>query len=99
YQKDTTFGKAWYDVVISASPSVLKLSMINTTTITYKLFPVLSKEKLNIELIVIPREKDLLFYGLAAFKLGNTFGIDLKLDESFDHRMSALQTWFSSLNY
>ncbi|MDA3956387.1 DUF6675 family protein [Oceanispirochaeta sp.] len=99
FQKDTTFGKAWYDVSYEVRNDSIRLSMINTTTIRYKFFPVLRDERLLIELIVIPREKDLLFYGLAAFRLGNTFGIEMKLDESFDHRMSALQTWFADQTY
>jgi len=99
YQKDTTFGKAWYDVTYQVTGSAIRLSMVNTTTMRYKMFPVLRDHRLNIELIIIPREDDLLFYGLAAFKLGNTFGIEIDLDESFDHRMSALQIWFSNQTY
>lgn len=99
YQNDTTFGKAWYDVSFEVSEDAIQLTMINTTTIRYKLFPVLRDENLEIKLLVIPRENDLLFYGMAAFKLGNTFGIELSLDQSFDHRMSALQTWFSNQTY
>ncbi len=99
YQNDTTFGKAWYDVYLETTGSAIRLSMTNTTTMRYKMFPVMRAERLHIEMIIIPREDDLLFYGLASFKLGNTFGIELKLDESFDHRMSALQVWFNNQVY
>jgi len=99
YQRDTTFGNTWYDVDLETTPSAIRLSMINNTTMRYKMFPVLRKGRLHIELIIIPREDDLLFYGLAAFKIGNTFGIDISLDQSFDHRMSALQVWFDKQVY
>ncbi|QEN07015.1 hypothetical protein EXM22_03065 [Oceanispirochaeta crateris] len=99
FQNDTTFGKTWYDVSFEVKGNSIRLSMINRTTIRYKFFPVLRDERLLIEMIIIPREEDLLFYGMAAFRLGNTFGIEIDLDESFDHRMSALQTWFSNQTY
>jgi len=99
YQNDTTFGKAWYDVTYEVTGDAIRLSMVNTTTIRYKFFPVLRDENLRIELVIVPGKKELLFYGLAAFKLGNTFGIQLHLDQSFDHRMSAFQIWFSNQTY
>ena len=99
YQKDSTFGKTWYDVSLEATDKAIRLSMINTSTMRYKFFPVLRKNRLRIEMVIIPREDDLLFYGLASFKLGNTFGIEIDLDESFDHRMSALQVWFNNQVY
>ncbi len=99
YQRDTTFGDTWYDVTMEYTGSAIRLSMVNVTTMRYKLFPVLRKERLHIEMIIIPREEDLIFYGLASFKLGNTFGIEIDLDESFDHRMSALQVWFNNQVY
>ncbi len=99
FQKDTTFGKAWYDVTFTVSDEAIRLSMVNTTTIRYKLFPVLRDERLHIEMVIIPGEDELLFYSMAAFKLGQTFGIELRLDQSFDHRISALQTWFSNQTY
>ena len=99
FQKDTTFSKAWYDVTYKVSDDAIHLALTNTSVIRYKMFPVMRERRLKIDLIVIPRENDLLFYGSAAFKLGNTFGIDLHLDQSFDHRMSALQTWFAEQCY
>ncbi|MDC7241841.1 MAG: hypothetical protein PQJ50_15920 [Spirochaetales bacterium] len=99
YQKDTTFGKAWYDVTFTVSDEAIRLSMVNSTTIRYKLFPVLRSERLHIEMVIIPGDEELLFYSMAAFKIGETFGITLRLDQSFDHRMSSLQTWFSNQTY
>lgn len=99
FQDDTTFSKAWYDVSYEVTGDAIHLSLTNTSVIRYKMFPVMREGRLKIDLIVIPRENDLLFYGSAAFKIGSTFGIDLKLDKSFDHRMSALQVWFSNQCY
>jgi Family of unknown function (DUF6675) len=99
FQEDTTFGKAWYDVTYTVSDDTIRLSMINSTIIRYKMFPVLRNERLRIEMIIIPGEEELLFYGMAAFRLGETFGIKMRLDQSFDHRMSSLQTWFSNQTY
>ena len=99
FQDDTTFSKAWYDVVYKVTDDAIHLSLTNTSVIRYKMFPVMREGNLKIDLIVIPRDDDLLFYGSAAFKIGRTFGIDLKLDQSFDHRMSALQVWFANQCY
>ena len=99
YQRDTTFGDTWYDVEMEYTGSAIRLSMTNTTTMWYKVFPVLRKDRLHIEMIIVPLKDELLFYGLAAFKLGNTFGFEIPLDESFDHRMSALQVWFYNQVY
>ena len=99
FQEDTTFGKAWHDVTYTVSDDAIRLTMINVTTIRYKMFPVLRNQRLRIEMVIIPGEEELLFYGMAAFRLGETFGIKMRLDQSFDHRMSSLQTWFSNQTY
>ncbi len=99
FQDDTTFSKAWYDVRYEVTDDAIHLSLVNTSVIRYKMFPVMREGNLKIDLIVIPGEDELQFYGSAAFKIGSTFGIDLKLDKSFDHRMSALQVWFARQCY
>ncbi|MDC7231705.1 MAG: hypothetical protein PQJ58_00610 [Spirochaetales bacterium] len=99
YQEDTTFGKAWYDVTYKVEEDAIRLSMLNATTIRYKGFPVMRKERLRIEMVILPGEENLYFYGVAAFKLGETFGVNIRLNQSFDHRMSSLQTWFSNQTY
>ncbi len=99
FQKDTTFGKAWYKVSYRVLEDGILLSMVNTSVIRYKIFPVMREGNLRIDLLALPGKDSLLFYGTAAFRLGYTFGMDINLSDSFDHRMSALQNWFARQIY
>ncbi len=99
FQKDTTFGKAWYEVHYTVLEDGILLSMVNTSVIRYKMFPVMREGRLRIDLLALPGKDELVFYGSAAFKLGYTFGIKMDLSGSFDHRMSALQSWFARQIY
>ncbi len=100
YQRDTTFGDIWYNTTFQVTKDAVLLSMVNKSTIWIKkIYPAMSEGRLIINVVVIPQKEELVFYALASYRLGFTFGIDLSLGESFDHRVSALQGWFARQIY
>ncbi len=99
FQRETTFGKIWYDVTLQASGTACLVSLRNSTTVWYKFFPGLPRGRLTIDMLTIPQKDKLLFYIAASYRLGFTFGIDIQLDETFSRRAGAIQSWFANQLY
>ncbi len=97
HQKDLTFGSNRSAVEIKTSKDSLLMSMENTTNMKINgVLRVMDKGNFHTDVMVIPTEEGILYYGVMTAKtLGLSFIVD-KASQSFYNRMKALFNWFSA---
>jgi hypothetical protein len=95
YQHDSSFGRNTYEIRYTRRDTVYRVSMKNLTVMYYGVLPVVQPEKLRIELVIIPGNDHLLFYGGVGVSTYSLFGFEKKVNDSFYNRIKALYGWFS----
>lgn len=96
HQKDLTFGKNISRVNYQSSESQFRMGIVNLTTMTYMLFPIVGKENMSMQLLVVPTQEGILFYGLNTVKVLDLRIFYKKMESSFTNRMIALFNWFQA---
>lgn len=101
FQRDTTFGNNWYSLRISRTAEAIRLRMENIEPMRYLFFKVMPPGGLVIEIVIVPRGGNLLFYALVQLErsVSSVMGQKVSLSGAFDHRASAYQGWFARAIY
>ncbi len=94
HQKDLTFGKNISRVEYQHANGNFRMGIVNLTTMTYMLFPIVGKENMSMQILVIPGREGILFYGLNTVKVLDLPIFYKKMESSFTNRMIALYNWF-----
>lgn len=94
HQKDLTFGKNLSRVEYQHENGNFRMGIVNLTTMTYMLFPIVGKENMSMQILVIPGREGILFYGLNTVKVLDLPIFYKKMESSFTNRMIALYNWF-----
>lgn len=94
HQKDLTFGKNISRIDFQNSDSNMRMGIVNLTTMTYMLFPIVGKENMSMQILVVPSREGILFYGLNTVKVLDLPIFYKKMESSFTNRMIALFHWF-----
>ncbi|HDQ14455.1 MAG TPA: hypothetical protein ENN41_06545 [Sediminispirochaeta sp.] len=96
HQKDLTFGKNRSRVEYQSAENHFRMGIVNITTMTYMLFPIVGKENMSMQFLVIPTDEGIVFYGLNTVKVLDLPIFYKKMESSFSNRMSALFSWFQN---
>lgn len=95
YQRDSSFGRNVLELTYTATDEGIRLRMRNLTRMHYQgVLPVVAPQSLEIDLVVVPAEGHLLFYGVAAARPVALFGLEERIERSFATRIEALYLWF-----
>ena len=96
--EDVNFGGGYYEVSYMTADGTLSFGMKNLTSLKY-FFPVISKENVRFELLVIPLDKELLLYGTCSVEAADFVKSMIHLPSAFYTRIRALKDWFSKQVY
>ena len=96
HQKDLTFGKNISRVEYQYERGQFRMGIVNLTTMTYMLFPIVKKENMSMQILIIPCREGIVFYGLSTVKVLDLPIFYKKMESSFTNRMTALYSWFLS---
>ncbi len=94
HQKDLTFGKNISEVQYQNSGNYFRMNIVNLTTMTYMLFPVVGKENMSMQMLIVPSKEGIVFYGLSTVDVMDLKIFYNKMRDSFTNRMIALYNWF-----
>ncbi len=94
YMKEVNFGSAYYRLDLELREDVLRLNLVNTSTIR-KFVKVLDEEAMNLQLLIIPTDEGFLVHGLCTLDVHNKDFVQGLLDtySAFYKRLYALETW------
>lgn len=96
HQKDLTFGKNISKVEYQRGEQSFRMNIVNLTTMTYMFFPIVGKENMSMQLLIVPSREGVLFYGLNTVDVMDLKIFHNKMRDSFTNRMVALYNWFLS---
>ncbi len=96
YQEDSSFGRNSYELDYSHRRNQIGLSMVNLTRMSYGILPLVRPGNLEIHLAVIPTQDGLLFYGNCGVRVIGLFGMQDRVQASFQNRIDAIYRWFSA---
>lgn len=96
HQKDLTFGKNISRVEYQYRNAHFRMGIVNLTTMTYMLFPIVGRENMSMQILVVPCREGIVFYGLNTVKVLDLPIFYKKMESSFTNRMIALYNWFLS---
>ena len=102
YQKDTSFGSNWYTVVLNVFENSIHFSMTNTSRMKYMFIPIMGEGEVTIDFVVVLQDNSVILYALTRLdqeKRVKVFGQSIYLPGFFDHRISAMQSWFAKEVY
>ncbi len=95
YQRDSSFGRNVLELTYSADAEGARLRMRNLTRMLYQgILPAVGPHSLEIDLVVVPVDGYMLFYGVAAARTAALFGLEGRVEASFANRLEALFRWF-----
>lgn len=95
FQRDSSFGRNVLELTYSADREGARLRMRNLTRMLYHgVLPAVGPHSLEIDLVVVPVQGHLLFYGVAAARTAALFGLEGRVEQSFANRLEALYRWF-----
>ena len=95
YQNDSSFGKNSYESRYLYDGRTFRTSMKNLTVMYYGILPLVQPEKLRLELVAVPADDHILFYGCIGVDTYSMFGLEKKTHASFYNRIKALFAWFA----
>jgi hypothetical protein len=98
FQRDGSFGKNVQRIEYRADGSEILLSMENTTTMVYKVVPLVTPGNLRTFVVVRPVPEDgvVTFYGNLGVRVPGLFGMKDRARDSFYNRIVALHDWFAA---
>lgn len=97
FQEDTTFGGNVYAVGYDNEPRSVLMKIANETTLRYLLMPLVQPGAMVLYFLVVPDGEELLFYAVAAARLGSPWSRAAgAVEQSFSHRVEAMYRWFSA---
>lgn len=96
HQKDLTFGKSMSRVVYRHEANALSMSITNETTMRYMFFPLLKEGNMSMQMLILPVEEGIVFYGLSTVDVMDLKVFHDKMRASFTNRLIALKDWFIS---
>lgn len=94
HQKDLTFGKNISKVEYQSGEKGFRMNIVNLTTMTYMFFPIVRKENMSMQMLIVPAREGVLFYGLNTVDVMDLKIFQNKMRDSFTNRMVALYNWF-----
>ncbi|MDR1933891.1 MAG: hypothetical protein LBQ57_13845 [Spirochaetales bacterium] len=97
YQDDARFGENTYETVYRYyNGGRFRVTMKNLTRLFYGFFPVVQRENLLLNMVILPGEDYLVFYSCIGADVFSLFGMQDRLLTSFSNRLKALFSWFDS---
>ena len=96
FQDDARFGENTYEAVYRHNSGRFWVSMKNLTRMYYGIFPMVSPEKLRLDMIILPGEDYLVFYSVIGADVFTFFGMEERALPSFANRLAALFSWFQT---
>ena len=97
FQEDLTFGKNYVETSYQYQDGRFLMQVHNLTTMRYYFFPLVRPRNLKMDLLILPQDKQLLFYGASSVDSASLFGIEKSKKDSFYNRIKAMHSWFDSL--
>ena len=94
FQKDLTFGENVYRAEYIAQGTGVTLKSRNLTQMRYYFLPMVKPNDSLTVLMVLPRGRQILFYGVMAAHTPSLLGLERSREESFYNRLNALYEWF-----
>jgi len=94
HQKDLTFGKNISKVDYQSGTNSFRMNIVNLTTMTYMFFPIVGKENMSMQMLIVPSQQGIIFYGLNTVDVMDLKIFHNKMRDSFTNRMIALYNWF-----
>jgi len=96
FQEDLTFGKNYVRNRCLYRDGRFLMQVRNLSTMWYFILPLVGSENFRMDLLIIPQEDHLVFYGASSVDSASLFGIEKSKKDSFYNRIKAMQGWFSS---
>lgn len=93
HQKDKTFGNNESEITYLYKDDSINMNILNKTDMWYAIVKVLDKEKLSIDLLLVPTSSGLLYYGVITSKTIKIGPIMEKASNSFYYRIVAFNDW------
>jgi hypothetical protein len=93
WQEDRSFGGIPYLESFQYRTDHLAAKIENLSTISLFIFPLVTPHNLVSHVVVIPVDKDLLFYGVACLRTAMPIGDRHSREESLENRLVAMADW------
>ena len=93
WQEDKSFGGIPYQESFRFRTDHLVAKIENLSTISFFIFPLATPHNLVSYIVVIPVDKDLLFYGVACLRTSMPIGDRHSREESLSNRLIAMADW------
>ncbi len=94
-QEDLSFGENVYRSEYSYKDGFFLVVNQNLTTMRYLLLPMVKPEASITYLLLIPREQEIIFYGLSCAHTLRLLGLERTKEDSFYNRLKAIYGWFT----
>jgi hypothetical protein len=94
YMKDSSLGNYVAEIRYHYHFDYFSMSIRNQTLLRRFIFPMVKPQKLNMFVLIVPRDDQMLFYGLSYVNATNIFGVAESKTASFYNRLIALFNWF-----
>ncbi len=94
HQKDSTFGSNISEINYNSSSDSINMSINNLTDMWFTIIRVVKKNEMNINLLLIPTQEGLLFYGVAGAKTMKIKEIQDTAAKSLYNRIISFNNWF-----
>lgn len=97
FQRDGSFGENIQRIDFEYNGKEILMSIVNLTTMVYKVVPLVSPENLRTFVVIQPRPDDntIAFYGNLGVRVPGLFGMRNRARDSFYNRIVALHGWFA----
>ncbi|WP_319414928.1 DUF6675 family protein [Marispirochaeta aestuarii] len=95
FQEDLTFGRNYVRNRCLYREGRFLMQIRNLSTMWYFILPLVRPENFRMDLLIIPEEDNLVFYGASSVDSASLFGIEKSKKDSFYNRIKAMQGWFS----
>ncbi len=94
FQEDCTFGEDEYGITYHFEDPEISLTMKNMTSLKYSFIPIAGKEKLYMNVQIIPVREGIIFYGNCLVE-GRKIPVPGKnINDSLYNRIKALMEWY-----
>ena len=99
HMEDVNFGAGYYEATYFNSTDSITFGLKNLTSLKYKGIPVIRKERVRFQMVIIPTDEYLLVYGVCGVDAGSLIRKMIHIPSSFYTRMKALRDWFTGQIY